>query len=227
MKRQPGRRHQVLEALRGSNEALTVTDLARRLKVHGNTIRFHLESLLADRLIEVVEEDPEDRPVGRPAVRYNAVARVAPSQMRHTETLVKLFLRDLTTDPDGLIRAEEIGESWGRSQAAQTQLHNTPNGTHHDVYALTTLLDDMGFESDEPEDAEIMVKTCPFLDKIEIDEIHAQEGNPDRPLPAVCAVHLGVMKGALTHWEADHDVADLEPFARVDRCRIQLARQKS
>ena len=114
MKREVGRRQQVLEVLRGSKKARTVSELARMIRVHGNTVRFHLESLLADGLIEVEEQDPGDRPVGRPAVRYRAIARVAPSQMRHTETLVKLFLGDLAADPEGAKRAEEIGRRWGQ-----------------------------------------------------------------------------------------------------------------
>ncbi|HLS00497.1 MAG TPA: hypothetical protein VK054_00725, partial [Beutenbergiaceae bacterium] len=87
------------------------------------------------------------------------------------------------------------------------------------VRALNSLLNDMGFESDPPTQDEILVKTCPFLDNVEIQQL--RDGSaPD--LPPVCAVHLGVMKGALEEWEADVDVDELTPFARVDRCQIAL-----
>lgn len=227
MKRQVGRRQQVLEAIRGSKKSRTVSELARLIRVHGNTVRFHLDSLLADGLIEIEEDDGESRPVGRPAVRYRAVARVVPSQMRHTETLVKLFLGDLAADPEGSERAVQIGRRWGRIQAAETTVAEKDLTLHPDVQALSTLLEDMGFESDTPTNTQIMVKSCPFLDDVDVKDLKESVTNGESPLPHVCAVHLGVMEGALEEWDADLGVEDLEPFQRVDRCRIGLSRNKS
>lgn len=224
MTRHMGRRQQVLEALRGTKEPKTVTQLARGLRVHGNTVRFHLDSLLNDGLIEIAKDDEADRPVGRPAVRYTAVARVAPSHMKHTETLVKLFLTDLRDDPQGRERAEEIGRRWGSKQADQTTVEGCPSGLNEDVHALTTLLSDMGFESDPPTNRDVLVKSCPFLDDVDPEELKARAENEE--LPVVCAVHLGVMKGALDSWEADTDVQKLVPFARADRCHIALTAKR-
>lgn len=219
-----GRRRQVLEALRGAKKPLTVNALARKIGVHGNTVRFHLDSLLADGLIEVEEEGSADRPVGRPAVLYRAVARVAPSQMRHTETLVKLLLGDLAADPDGPQRAERIGQQWGRRQARDTVVAESTRALNSDVHSLVTLLDDMGFESDPPTNSEIMVKSCPFLDEVQWERVEEARQAGKEVLPPVCAVHLGVMKGALEEWEADVSVDELVPFSRPDRCRISLRR---
>lgn len=225
MKQRVGRRQQVLDVLRGSRRSRTVSEIARLLRVHGNTVRFHLESLLADGLIEVEEQDPGDRPVGRPAVRYRAIARVAPAQMRHTETLVKLFLGDLASDPDGVQRAEEIGKRWGQSQAEKSEPAPGTAPLHRDVQALTSLLGDMGFESDPPSNSQILVKSCPFLDDAQLQRLK-EDGEPGAALPPVCAVHLGVIKGALEQWDADLGVNELTPFSRVDRCRIGLTRKK-
>lgn len=219
-----GRRQQVLEALRGSKKPKTVNELARTIGVHGNTVRFHLESLLADGLIEIEERDPVNRPVGRPAVRYRAIARVAPSQMRHTETLVKLFLGDLASDPRGVDRAEAIGKRWGTKQAQQTHIPAPQGSIHQDVQALTALLDDMGFESDAPSNSEILVKSCPFLDDAQLERLKDPDSQAAHALPPVCAVHLGVMKGALEEWDAQLGVNKLTPFFRVDRCRIAMTR---
>lgn len=227
MKRQVGRRQQVLETIRTSKKARTVSELARVIQVHGNTVRFHLDSLLADGLIEIEEDDSEARPVGRPAVRYRAVARVVPSQMRHTETLVKLFLSDLATDPDGSERAVEIGKRWGRVQAGETTVTQKDANLHKDVQSLSALLDDMGFESDTPTNTQIMVKSCPFLDDVDVKELSESVSKGETDLPHVCAVHLGVMEGALEEWDGDLGVESLVPFHRVDRCRIGLSRKKS
>lgn len=219
-----GRRRQVLEMLRSSEKSRTVSQLARHLQVHGNTVRFHLDSLLADGLIEIDDDAAGDRPVGRPAVRYRAVERVAPAQMRHTETLVRLFLDDLADDPNGQERAVHLGARWGAVRAQETEVVADNNSTlHPDVRALDSLLAEMGFESDPPTNSQILVKTCPFLN--EVDMRKATERNGD--LPAVCAVHLGVMKGALSEWEGELAVAELVPFSRPDRCRIGLTRRKS
>lgn len=226
MERPVGRRQQILEALRGAATAKTVSELARALRVHGNTVRFHLESLLADGLIEIEDDESTERSVGRPAIRYRAIARVAPSQMRHTETLVKLLLGDLAADPDGAARAERIGHRWGREQAQKTDCGASPASLHGDVKALSTLLEDMGFESDPPSNSDIYVKTCPFLDEVQLEHVEEARKAGARVLPPVCAVHLGVMKGALAQWDADVAVNDLIPFARVDRCRISLRRER-
>lgn len=225
MKQQVGRRQQVLDALRVSKKSRTVSEIARVLRVHGNTVRFHLESLLADGLIEVEEQAPGERPVGRPAVRYRAIARVAPSQMRHTETLVRLFLGDLAADPDGVRRAEQIGRRWGRSQAEKSEPGPCAPSLHPDVQALTSLLGEMGFESDPPTNSQILVKSCPFLDDAQLQRLKEGGERARADLPPVCAVHLGVMKGALEQWDADLDVNELTPFSRVDRCRIGLIRR--
>ncbi len=226
MERPVGRRQQILEALRGSAKAQTVSELARLLRVHGNTVRFHLESLLADGLIEIEDDESSERSVGRPAIRYRAIARVAPSQMRHTETLVKLLLGDLAADPEGAARAEQIGQRWGREQAQKTETGGSSAPLHGDVKALSTLLDDMGFESDPPSNSDIYVKSCPFLDEVQLEHVEEARKAGTRVLPPVCAVHLGVMKGALSQWDAEVAVNDLIPFARVDRCRISLRRER-
>ncbi len=222
MKTKMGRRHQVLEILRTAPEPRTVSQIARKLRVHGNTVRFHLDSLLSDGLIEIEESNDGERPVGRPAIRYRAVARVVPSQMRHTETLVRLFLGDLEADPDGLERAKAIGRKWGSDQAKELEVGRTPRGLDRDVHRLNTLLNDMGFESDKPSAQQICVKACPFLDDVKARDIE-EVGTVD--LHPVCAVHLGVMKGALEEWGADLEVTNLVPFARVDRCTINLSRR--
>ena len=226
MQPEVGRRQQVLGVLRGSKKARTVSELAKMIRVHGNTVRFHLESLLADGLIEVEEQALEKRSVGRPAVRYPAIARVAPSQIRHTETLVKLFLGDLAADPEGAARAEEIGKRWGRTRAEEIDARVRPGAPEGDLKALSSLLEDMGFESDPPANSQMLVKTCPFIGDMQPGEVakNAAGGEEEDTLPPVCAVHLGVMKGALEEWGADTQVAELTPFAQADRCRISLAR---
>lgn len=224
MEHSVGRRQQVLVTLRNSRKSRTVTQLAKILDVHGNTVRFHLKSLLGDGLIEIDDDQIDDRTVGRPAVRYRAAERVTPSNVRHYETLSRLLLEDLEHDPDGSQRAHRIGVAWGRRQAHRT---STPIGSSElatDVRALAGLLTDMGFEPDPPTEKEILLRSCPFLDPYDEEGDLAEAQNSDG-LPVVCSIHLGVMSGALSEWGGSANVEKLTPFARPDRCRIQLKRQ--
>lgn len=177
---------------------------------------------MADGLVEVAEQGTGAKPVGRPALKYRAVARLAPSQMQHTETLVKLFLGDLADDPEGADRALNIGEKWGRSKAQETSVPTGASPLRREVRALSSLLGDMGFESEPPSNEVILVKSCPFLDDVQLEEVEEARRNGRPTLPPVCAVHLGVMKGALDQWDAETTVKELTPFSTVDRCRISL-----
>jgi predicted ArsR family transcriptional regulator len=80
------------------------------------------------------------------------------------------------------------------------------------VADLVELLDEVGFAPEEapPERRrEVGLRNCPFLDLVDQREV-------------VCAVHLGVMRGALEAVDATVTVAALQPFERPDRCVARL-----
>ena len=52
------RRAAVLEALRSSDDPLGVTELAEQLGIHPNTVRFHLDALVAQGLVDRRLEEP-------------------------------------------------------------------------------------------------------------------------------------------------------------------------
>ncbi|MEU1945055.1 helix-turn-helix domain-containing protein [Streptomyces sp. NPDC059474] len=52
------RRQAVLDAVRGADAPLGVTDVAGRLAVHPNTVRFHLDALVAEGRVERLVEQP-------------------------------------------------------------------------------------------------------------------------------------------------------------------------
>src|ERR1700758_5045883 len=49
------RRREVLRLLRSSPDPMSIVAIAERLGVHPNTVRFHLDSLLADGQVEQVD----------------------------------------------------------------------------------------------------------------------------------------------------------------------------
>lgn len=74
------------------------------------------------------------------------------------------------------------------------------------------MLDDLGFTPEVvPErPAEIRLTRCPLLE--------AAHRHPE----VVCAVHLGIVRGALTEYGADPAGSALVPFAEPGACRLVL-----
>ena len=70
------RRQQVLDAIQRAAEPVSVSELADRVGVHPNTVRFHLEALVGDGMVERVPDTPSGpgRPVAGPAWRAAVLA---------------------------------------------------------------------------------------------------------------------------------------------------------
>jgi predicted ArsR family transcriptional regulator len=82
------------------------------------------------------------------------------------------------------------------------------------VARLVSLLGELGFDPGVPVCAgrqQIGLRHCPFLELAQA-----------RP-QVVCAVHLGLMQGAMAAWDAPVTVSRLEPFAEPDLCVAHLA----
>src|SRR6478735_5466775 len=106
-----GRRRQVLEELRAATEPLSITDLATRLDVHPNTVRFHLDALMATEHVERVDHLTNRR--GRPPLAFRARAGMDPTGPRSYRLLASILADSLRDLPDGPARAAAAGRRWG------------------------------------------------------------------------------------------------------------------
>ncbi len=198
-----GRRTLVLQTVRAAVAPLGVADLAERLGVHQNTIRFHLDALERQGRVRRTNEIAS-RP-GRPRVLYESVREEEP-QARNYELLADILLQTLG-DGD---RAEEVaaraGYAWGRRHAERS-----PGDPADALARLVGYLDDVGFVPRRIDAEELELHNCPFR------EIVSERGE----LP--CTVHAGLMRGALEGWNAGEIAVTLEPFARPGVCRARLA----
>ncbi|MCX4884856.1 helix-turn-helix transcriptional regulator [Streptomyces turgidiscabies] len=210
------RRREVLDELRAAPAPLGVTEVAERIGVHPNTVRFHLDALVAEGLIERQLEEPAGP--GRPRTVYAPQPGMDRGGTRSYRLLAQILLSHLaSTGPDNAHQAAiEAGRAWGRFLIDPVPPYHRPTAEESAV-RLTALLDDLGF-SPTPEgggDGEaperIRLRHCPFL---ELAQEHGQ---------LVCSVHLGLMQGALAELRAPMAASHLEPFAEPDSCLAHLA----
>jgi len=200
-----GRRQEVLRLLRAATTPLSVTAIARQLGVHPNTVRFHLDVLVASGLAE--QAAPAHRRPGRPAQLFRSVPAMDPAGPRHYQLLAEILVQSVAAGPEPSVHAADAGRAWGRSLAG------TP-GDGEPVARLVSLLDDLGFDPDLRVSADgqrVGLRHCPFL---ELARERAQ---------VVCPIHLGLMQGAMAAWGAQDTVSRLAPFAEPDLCVAHLA----
>lgn len=207
-KGEPSTRAQVLQALKDAAGPLTILDLAERLEMHPNTIRFHLTTLVEHAQVERVNEPHRIR--GRPPQLFQIAPGMDPTGPRHYQALAAAFVHSVAAGPDPGAQALQAGRAWGRELASSA---STP-ASEESVEALVLMLDELGFapewDRDVP-DRQIGLGHCPFLElAIEQPEV-------------VCPLHLGLMQGAVQTWQAPVDVDRLEPFVTPDRCLAHLS----
>lgn len=204
-----GRRLDVLRMLRDAAGPLSIVDIAGRLGVHPNTVRFHLDTLVENGQVERVEGDR--RAPGRPAQLFQAVRGMDPTGPRHYRLLAEVLAHSLATVDDPGARAVEAGRAWGRQQGSSSG--GGAGESREPISRLVALLDEIGFapeRRDSDGQAQIGLRHCPFL------ELAATRSQ------IVCPVHLGLMQGAMDAWRSPVTVDRLEPFVEPGLCLAHL-----
>lgn len=194
------RRVDVLSTLKASATPMTIAQIAAELTVHANTVRFHLEHLESGGQVERVQ--PHHRSPGRPPQLYRAVRRMDPTGPTHYRMLAEILANGLAADDNPAAKAREMGRAWGRTMPRPAA--DSP------VDALVQTLGDIGFAPEPPEDGQLRLRHCPFL---ELAQTRAA---------IVCPIHLGLMQGALESWQAPVAVERLDAFVEPDLCVARL-----
>lgn len=210
----PGRRQEVLRLLKAAKTPLSIVAIARELGVHPNTVRFHLDILVASGRVEQVA--PAHRQPGRPAQLFRPVRQMNRAGPRHYQLLAEILVHSVAAGPEPSVRAADAGRSWGQllARPADSGEHTSSGQSAEPVARLVSLLGELGFDPDVRVSADrqhIALRHCPFL---ELAQAHAQ---------VVCPIHLGLMQGAMAAWDAPVTVNRLEPFAEPDLCVAHLA----
>ncbi|MGY1708436.1 helix-turn-helix transcriptional regulator [Geodermatophilus sp. SYSU D00758] len=205
-------RQRVLELLRAAPAGLGVRELADRTGLHGNTVRFHLDRLVTDGLVE--RQVAERGARGRPRLTFTAAAVPDPARdRRNYRWLAEVLTTHLagTADAPAAV-ALGLGRTWGRHLVERPAPYQRV-GEEDAVRALLGLLDEIGFAprpaAGEPR--RILLPHCPFR---EVAAAHRE---------VVCSIHLGLMQGALAELGAPVTADRLLPFVEPALCEAHLA----
>ncbi len=205
-------RARILDALRASSQPLDAIGLATEIGLHANTVRSHLRVLAKAGLVSAHPEVRHTR--GRPRLVYAAVEEPpgAPGQNGY-RLLAEILASELASSgEDSVERAQQAGEAWGRYLVSRRPPHS-PSSASEDIDAVLRLLEDAGFDPAlEPEDVghTVLMQRCPF----------GEVGDHYRKV--VCAVHLGLMQGALAELGAHVRADRLVPFVRPGVCAAHV-----
>lgn len=206
-------RARLLLLLRQAPTAQDVEALAEQLDLHVNTVRSHLTVLEGAGL--VVSEPQVRQTPGRPRLGYQAAPDApGPEDADGYRLLSEILASHLAASSDDpAAAAARAGSAWGRSLVDRptptTDL--TPSMA---IGRVVEVLADRGFAPDV-DDADtsaprVVLRDCPFLD---VARSHQA---------VVCAVHLGLIRGALAQLHPDVEVVELQPLVEPVRCVAQL-----
>ncbi|MBV8786259.1 MAG: helix-turn-helix domain-containing protein [Mycobacterium sp.] len=211
------RRREVLRLLRTSPDPLSIAAIAEVLGVHPNTVRFHLDTLVGDGLVENVELDRKGP--GRPPLMFRAVRQMDRGGTRHYRLLAEVLATAFANEPDAAAKAVAAGREWGRKLDSGIEAPLAEVATADDaIDHLVDVLDDLGFAPERRAvdgEQQVGLRHCPFLELAE------------NRTSVVCPVHLGLMQGAMETWKAPVSVDRLEAFVEPDLCVAHLVRRKA
>lgn len=135
----------VLDWLRDADEPHSVTSIANAVGRHTNSVRMHLDDLIAAGLVRTESARAVGR--GRPMILYSAAPAPLPPV-----TIVKPLAEALAALPDGSDRARAAGALWSQ----ELGLSDRPG-------ELEPALARMGFEP-QADTRGYQLHTCPWLD---------------------------------------------------------------
>jgi predicted ArsR family transcriptional regulator len=173
-------------------DGATAAEVADHFELHANVARHHLDKLAAGGYLEVHLERGAQNAAGRPSKHYRASAK---DQLgidfpaRRDDLLVTLLGRALALLPveEAEHMAEQVGEEYGRSLAAQMAPGDASRSFRTSLHAVADALTAHGFAAHAESRGNalaIIREACPF-------------GETAVEHPVICAVDRGMVRGML------------------------------
>jgi predicted ArsR family transcriptional regulator len=205
-------RTRVLDLLRAATGALSVREIASQAGLHPNTARFHLEALVQAGLASKERQRRES--LGRPSMAYSATGEDGPAGQRRFRLLAEMLTGMIAAVmPQPGEAAAEAGREWGHYLTGQLPPYERLDAREA-VERLRAIMEDIGFAPELTADGSryrLLLRQCPFR---EVAERHQD---------VVCALHLGLMQGALAQMRTTVTASRLQPFADAWGCTAELA----
>jgi predicted ArsR family transcriptional regulator len=206
-------RVRLLEVLRAADKPLDARELAMASRLHVSTVRFHLEVLARAGLVRSEPERGGRR--GRPRRLYSSASGAGGATTSgHYQLLARTLAAHWAGTPDERARSAERA---GYAVASEHRLggQGASGLTAADaVGRISGLFAELGFDPDvatEGEEFELRLHACPFQD------VAAE--HPE----VVCALHLGLLRGALAELDAPAAVRELRPFVEPHLCVARIS----
>jgi predicted ArsR family transcriptional regulator len=206
-------RFRMLEELRVGGP-LDSRELGRRVGLHPNTVRSHVERLIEAGLVKTALAPHAGR--GRPRILYEADSDSAQAQPGGYRLLAQILASYLASTDRPQAVAESAGRAWGSYLTERAQPF-TRVSADEATGRVVRLFAELGFMPEAIADGaerKILLHRCPFR---EVAESNQQ---------VVCAVHLGMLKGALTEMGAPLEATRLDPFVEPTLCVAHLGRSR-
>ena len=202
-------RLRILEELRAQG-GLDSRELGRLVGLHPNTVRSHADQLIGAGLVRTASAPSAGR--GRPRVLYEAVPDSSAAQPGGYQLLAQILAGYLATTDQPQAVAESAGHAWGSYLADKPQPFSGISAEQA-TKKVVELFDELGFMPEAVEESagpKILLHRCPFREVAESNQ------------KVVCAVHLGMLRGALAEMGAPLQATRLEPFVKPTLCIAHL-----
>ena len=183
-------RREIYLVARDSERGVTAGEVAERFSLHANVARHHLDKLAAGGHLDVHVERVEKAGAGRPSKRYRTAKQSLVFPARRDDLLVTLLGRALALLPREQAEslAEDVGEQYGRSLAAQMAPGERMRSRSAAMAAVADAFTAHGFAAHAEARGNgalaIINEHCPF-------------GVTASDNPVICAVDRGMVRGML------------------------------
>ena len=148
------RRAWIVHELKAARGGLAVEDFAGRLRLHPNTVRWHLRVLEEAGLVLAQGEGRST--AGRPRLVYKLTAAGVVAEAADEQLLALILAGIVAQSADGPVIAEQAGFEWGR-HLAHSPVPLAPLTTHEALAEIAFVLDRLGFAS-EPTESRIRLR---------------------------------------------------------------------
>ena len=222
----------ILELLIDQGEPCTVGALSALTRQHPNTIREHLDGLVAARLAVRSRALADGR--GRPPWLYSVTPDAGSDQRAgdYAGLASALAAQIARTSEQPQADAIEAGRMWGRDLVRRSPVDADSTEVKSPVQhpararsavaarrAVVALFEELGFAPKaDARAAVVKLRRCPLLE--------AAHQYPE----VVCGVHLGIARGALDELGNDPSQTErtvLQPFSEPGACRLDLLPRSS